>query len=275
MYKKRFLPGLFIVLSFAFAACDFSGGRANSDEVHLATDWSSPVKLVVQTDQVQDDVQELEIVSFDMGADVQLLSDQLFGLAFTDEISVYGPSLFGEIDLSEELKPEAVLNMLKQYDTIFYEDLETGLQKDTVVDLSFTSSTVSAMALHFVVAPSGESIVEYASLGKQVFYPETGKFRGIADKLFLGFEETEANVSTEGYADNLQFRADSNGVLYPSYFRIYSEQGRSFQEYIESIIGPFQTAEVSFDLRFDYSGKRMLIENLKVVPVADATMTSS
>jgi hypothetical protein len=99
----------------------------------------------------------------------------------------------------------------------------TGLDRDTVVDLSFNKTSLTALALEFFLVDEDPLAFHLNSiaLGKQIFNEETGEPRGRSNKFYI-LNQEEANGTVLG-VDRLMLVTDSLGAFYPEQISIHRE----------------------------------------------------
>lgn len=257
------------VLVLLVACGQKSGDQRPVDEVHRPSDWVSHMELSLAKDTIDDGYEQLKIVQSSHSGSFEELVDQLFQLTFSGDAEVFGVNLFGEMDEERPLSPERLLNELQRFDTITVEDLVSGAQVDTVVDLSFGRSQVSAITLFLKCGASANATVQFqpyaVALGKKVYNETTGEYRGVSQQFYIRLQHAAAAIEMPVY-QRFHVLSDSLGLFRPAYFDFHSESGQPlFQKLLErSATTSDSTIQLDFDMRLDYIGQRMRIDEVKV-----------
>lgn len=274
--KKRNVFGLLLVLVAAACSEQSGGDREDAvyeDELHRPGPWSARVQMVIAEDTLPDEEEKLPVLQSKVSSSFEDLIDQVYHLAFSGDVPVYGPDLFGEPDKSRLLNPEALVYALELFDTITVEDIHTGALRDTVVNVSFTRKSISAVAVFMTCHDEAGGMVlnPYAiSIGKQVFSESTGALRGVAHKFFVELESGQG-AGAGSIEHRLYILSDSNGIFHPAYFGRYDEGGETpLQELLGGLsgqlAGPWQ---LGFNARFDYATHRLFFEDVRLTSPGD------
>jgi len=255
------------VIMLALAACGNDSSKS-LDEQERPADWKANFELVVTLDSTDDDLIDLHVVSSKQSQSLSELIDQVYDLSFSGDADVFGSTLFGEIDLENKLEPKSLLESLEFYDTVYVEDLITGETKDTVVDLSFNKSAITAFTILFSISED-QSIVfspTVLSIGKQKFNEQTGEYRGYSDKFFVAVND--GPESSNENLDKMIVLSDSLGQFHVSSFRIYYEDTKQgLGETISKLYGDHDLFDMKFSLEFDYSQSKLTFKNVVISPI--------
>ena len=252
-----------ICLCLVICSCN-NQPSALSDEAHRPSDWTSTFELDLGLDSISDEIEHHEVISAKTSNSLESLVDQIWKMAFSGDARVYGTNAFGEMDQSNELEPDDLLTILKELDTISIEDIHSGEFVDTVIDLSFNIKSVSALVIFskFGLNDRGELAAEpYAiSIGRQVFEEETGKFRGISNKFFVGLKSSDQEMSNS-CDQRFCLMTDSLGIMRVSHLDFY--QGSNilpFQELVSEAQKSNDSMNLNFDLSLGYIDQRIVIK---------------
>lgn len=266
---------LCLLLLLVTAACSEQVGndRENAvyeDEMHRPGPWSARLQMVIGEDTLPDEEEKLPVLHSKVSVSFEDLIDQVYHLAFSGDVPVCAPDLFGEPDRSHPLDPEALVHELESFDTITVEDIHTGEIRDTVVNVSFTRKSISALVVFLTGQDEAGNIVlnPYAlSIGRQVFSESTGVMRGVAHRFFVDLENSREARAT-GIEHRLYILSDSNGIFHPAYFGRYDEMGENpLQELLSGQSGQASGPwSMEFNARFDYAAHRLFFEDIHLAP---------
>lgn len=261
----RHLPWFVMLL---LTGCAGSPNKPASDEEHRPVDWSTHLTLQMDRDTVDDGMEKLAVVDASFTGSFEELIDQVFQLTFSGDAQVFASDLFGEMDRERPLDPDDLLKELQHFDTISVEDLVTGELVDTVIDLSFSQSEVSAVTV-FMKCSLDESdalqMQPYAlAIGKKV-YDDAGTFRGVSQQFYLRLNHEEDATNNPVY-QRLNILSDSLGLFAPAYFDYHSASGTpQFQSLLEQA-GAAQDSvlHLEFDFQFSYRGQSLTCDEIVV-----------
>ena len=219
------------------------------DEMHRPADYSNRIEMTIQKDLTADGIEYHPVRFYNGEKDFESLLEQLWKLAFSGDSKVHGINFLGEFDEENVMDPKQLVDALEQFDTVMIDDLMTGELKDSVLDMSFTKSQVSALSIYFIC---DDLLTPYAVGFGQKVYDSEGVYRGVSNKFFIKLDE-----SVEGECkQRLAIQSDSTGLMKPVFFDFYFENNETpFQnalgESADSVI------QLSMEILLDSKGNRM------------------
>lgn len=250
--KNKFIVSLLLVI---LSSCGSSTEKNFVDEQHRPKDWEANLHFVVSADTIEDEFERLYITDRSSSPNYQDLVDQLFDLAFSEESNIFLPDALSE-KTDEAVDAKELHDFLQVFDTAFVEDLITGEQRDTVIDLSFRKQNVSYLEVVCNVQKQEDQIFLYpntVAIGEQVFN-EFGEYRGFRPKFFLGLNEGTEVKTKDQIA--LVFQTDSLGLFRANMFSIYHETATTpFQD----MIGADAKNDVEMVTNFGFSFKENML----------------
>lgn len=230
-------------------------GKVYQDEEHRPAEWSCDLKMTLDQDTINDQMEWLVIREQQGEVNAADLLSQLWMMAFSGDAVVYAPDLFGEIDRNQQLNPADLIDYLKAMDTLMVEDLNTGELRDTVVDVSFEQKHVNAINVHMsCTAAEGELMLQptHVALGEQVF-DGAGFYRGMRTKFFIELAAPE--VSDADFNHQWVLQSDSNGFIGAHGFRQFMDgEQRPLQDWILNHGGAM---EVRLQMDMDFANRRI------------------
>lgn len=251
-----------------FVACNSGENeKVLSDEIHRAVDWKSNIEMVVELDTTQGEMSDTRIIRYSSSKPFLELVDQLYDMAFSGDAKVYAPTLFGEVDFNKLLDPKSLLDEIQDFDTIVVEDVFTGKKRDTVVDLSFRKSHVSAVVITCAIPnqPNGAVEPKMVSLGKQVLDETSGQRRGVKNEFFMsmGMEDDQMNEPF----DRLHLFSDSLGQINLHSWSVYRQDSPTgLSEWLILNFPDAKRVRIRFDIELDNENQRIYFSNWSMSP---------
>jgi hypothetical protein len=252
--QSKFILALLVVI---LVGCGGGNNKDYVDEKHRPKDWEANLHLVVSADTVEDEFERLTIIDKSSSSNYQDLVDQLFDLAFSEEPSIYLPNALSQMS-DDAVDAKELHDFLQAFDTAYIEDLITGEQRDTIIDMSFRKQNVSYLEVVCDFGRSDGKIIlspKMIAIGEQVFN-EFGEYRGFRPKFFLGLNESETDNFDDQIA--LVFQTDSLGLFRANMFSFYHETIKTpFQEMIGA--DAKNDVEISTNFGFSFRESRLII----------------
>ncbi len=264
-YLRVFWMFLLIVGTLS---CAEENRKTSADDLERPVDWSAQWVIRLKPDTSIADRDVLQVTSFESDQSLNALSDELFAMAFSGEVQVLAPDIFGGMDKDNALDPKALLEALKVFDTVMVEDIYTGKVRDTVIDNSFSADKASALVITFNLSGQGSELdisASHLAMGTQVFDPITAKRRGDAKRFYLHFQDAGGSI------DHLKLYTDSLGNFRPAYFEVYPEETKmSLKDWVVKQYGAEVSVELSMKVELSFLDGLLRVRDVQLVPVPRA-----
>lgn len=269
MISQFSLIGLSILM---LMACSGTGSSTLSeDERERSIDWEATIELTLKQQEGNPGFEHIKVVDWSSSRSLDELAEQLFEMGFSGDALIHPPTLFGEIDEERELAPEELVKELSLFDSVSVVDINTGLLKDTIVDMSFTRTVMSSLIFGITVDdPAGQFYSNYIAIGNQVFNEETGERRGVSNKFFISNRDISSPIPAS-YRDEFVLYTDSLGRFVPHAFEIHEEiSPQGVSSWLETVDQESLMFKLTFKIQLSASTGTYYIEDLNVVPLKGA-----